>query len=146
MPLFCPLPFTTSCFWKFSSSSDSMTTWEHDHFTDPGENETCFYKQQQPFRDLVGLKSAVKLLLKCLEGQEKVWEHFDLLLEPSYYLWRIVINRRMQALQEEQASETRRGVSPCISMSSWSAWSSTWGWMRSWQRADRDRINGKVML
>ena len=35
-------------------------------------------------------------------------------------------------------------VSPSMSMTSWSTWSSAWGWMRSQLRAERVRIKGKA--
>jgi len=31
--------------------------------------------------------------------------------------------------------ENEEGLSPSVSMTRWSAWSSTWGWMRSQPRA-----------
>jgi len=43
-------------------------------------------KQQKPRNDMVCLKSTMKLYLKWLKGQEKTWEHLNLLPELSFCL------------------------------------------------------------
>jgi len=55
-------------------------------------------------------------------------------------------NGRTQALQGGEEGEMRRGCHPHMSMTSWSAWSSALGWMRSPLRAHRSGLKAVKAL
>ena len=63
----------------------------------------------------------------CLQGYDLIgitetqWD--------DSYDWSVGMEGYRLFRKDRQGDE--EGVSPSISMTSWSAWSSTWGWMRS---------------